>query len=217
MECNIPLRNKIHHIKQLFCLYPSIWSFHLSIYMSFCLSVCLYSIQWYLSLADRTAVLAASLYGLVVPGSTSLSLFHPSCHATGAQPVPLVPTDSFPLLLSSKPSHTPLSHSACLHTHIWKAQRNWACSVYLYWMFKGFFLACSSSLFSLFLFHEDPYRLMPSLVQTCYNMHLPQEGKADFPDCTGLILWLCGDLVLLLNLVQQGESGKENRAGEVIF
>lgn len=58
---------------------------------------------------------------------------------------------------------------------------------------------------------------MPSLVDTCYNMHLPQEGGADSLDCIGLVLWLCGDLVLLLNPVQQGESGKENRAGEAIF
>ncbi len=48
-------------------------------------------------------------------------------------------------------------------------------------------------------------------------MHLPQEGGADSLDCIGLVLWLCGDVLLLLNPVQQGESGKENRAGEAIF
>lgn len=84
----------------------SLWSLSItSLFPSSGLST--FYVQRYLSLADRTAVLVASLYGLVVPGSTSLSLIHPPWHATGAQPVSLVPTDSLPL--SSKPSRSPLS------------------------------------------------------------------------------------------------------------
>lgn len=191
---------------------------HLIFSSYFSLSVSGYGVQQYLSLADRTVVLAASLYGLVAPGSTSLSLVHSSCHATGAQPVFLVPTDSFPLPLSSKPSHTPLSPSACMHTLLKSTAELSMLSLALLNVQRiFFFFTCSSSVFSVFLFHEDPCRLMPSLLDICYNMHLPQEGGVDFLDCIGLVLWLCGDLVLLLNTVQQEESGKENRAGVVIF